>query len=1022
MAGKLLKLSLIALIIAHIGAGILVASDRSIIKGTIVNNKGVILKGVYIAISSPQFIGVKRVLTPKNGRYEFANLTPGSYKLLVDMPGFKTETAENIILNSGQTLIVNFKLDPADTEEAVSKARPKIFHEKELPTGVRLIDTPIIQHLPNSRRLADYLAFLPQLVFPNDEPSTTPSVFGAPTSSNVITQDGVNMSDARSGAEMFRINPGVIDEINIETGAVPVSSGNAQGAYIRVVTLSGSNKFGGSFAVTHTSRAFAKVLWTDQELEAMGGSRLIDPTRMSDLSLNLSGPVVQDFVWLFSNLHYRTSSNATPFAPWADPTGVAHGYFNLADRDFSGLFKLSSRWFDTLGVDFELNIGKVYQPHYSGDIAYNIPGESTRSLSELYGGIRLGVDYDLDLDTAVTGNLSYSRLKDRFILNGASTDLASYYDEGTGYYFGSGSYNLRDYNSHFDFNASIVRYQDFLPGIRHRLMGGVEYESANWTSAPWKSDPFTYYYLNGSPYLYGEAVSPSTGETVGEGLVGISTIGGTEDYASTGSAFRHVGVYVGDTLQLLKNRVNLSLALRFDRSEIDFNKVDKPESGSTLAITIGTDLVEELLGENPYSSFTQTAWNQAVTWNSFSPRLGLTIDLFGQGRTILSGSFSRLPQNLSFGYSSVFSSYPLYQQNYFYWYDEDGNGVVSSSDTFKLMSSDYRNYSSNYYKQSVNSDLRAPVLTEWTVGLEENPLSDFTISARYVDRAYSHLVGYVMYDPSTQAYWYDYSNSPSGWWIPYTTTVTSSVSGYADETVTVYARSQDAPNTFYQLTNLDGLKSTYKGLELSFKKRMSHNWQLAGSFVWSKARGTTDIASAWSGGTAMTVITPNSFTNMTSDSYLSTDRPFSIKLMGTYHLPWDFYLSAYYQAVGGSTWARTVTIMPSEAWCVANNAVYEPITVYLEDAGSRRYSSWKNLDMRLEKEFLKQGETKYSIAVDFFNLLGNKYTVINLNDGGIWYSDAPDSSSGTRVISGTYGSALLLRGTRYFQVSLKVNF
>ena len=55
--------------------------------------------------------------------------------------------------------------------------------------------------------------------------------------------------------------------------------------------------------------------------------------------------------------------------------------------------------------------------------------------------------------------------------------------------------------------------------------------------------------------------------------------------------------------------------------------------------------------------------------------------------------------------------------------------------------------------------------------------------------------------------------------------------------------------------------------------------------VLSKTRGTTSLASTWAGGTSRTTIGPNSFYNISDNSTLAYDRPFNLRLMGTYRFP-----------------------------------------------------------------------------------------------------------------------------------------
>jgi hypothetical protein len=182
------------------------------------------------------------------------------------------------------------------------------------------------------------------------------------------------------------------------------------------------------------------------------------------------------------------------------------------------------------------------------------------------------------------------------------------------------------------------------------------------------------------------------------------------------------------------------------------------------------------------------------------------------------------------------------------------------------------------------------------------------------------------------------------------------------------------------------------------------------------------VASRWSAGNSPVLLTPNAFINIAATDRLLQDRPLVARLAGTVRIRWDIYLSFLFKAQSGSPWARTVTIIPPAGWAGANGAGTAPVTVYLESPGSRRFGSWKNLDFRLEKEFKKADRTKFSASIDVFNVLGDKYRALDLNDGGTWAPVGEGPGPGTRVLSGTYGTYLPLWGTRVIRFNISLKF
>jgi hypothetical protein len=116
-----------------------------------------------------------------------------------------------------------------------------------------------------------------------------------------------------------------------------------------------------------------------------------------------------------------------------------------------------------------------------------------------------------------------------------------------------------------------------------------------------------------------------------------------------------------------------------------------------------------------------------------------------------------------------------------------------------------------------------------------------------------------------------------------------------------------------------------------------------------------------------------------------------------------------------------VTITAPAAWAEEHGTDATPVTVFLESPGTRRHASLQSTDLRLEKEFKRGGRTRWSAYIDVLNLFGAKYRIIDYNDGS-WFPDGEGGSSGTHVLSGTYGQAIFLSGTRTVAFSLQLKF
>ena len=99
-----------------------------------------------------------------------------------------------------------------------------------------------------------------------------------------------------------------------------------------------------------------------------------------------------------------------------------------------------------------------------------------------------------------------------------------------------------------------------------------------------------------------------------------------------------------------------------------------------------------------------------------------------------------------------------------------------------------------------------------------------------------------------------------------------------------------------------------------------------------------------------------------------------------------------------------------------------PVTVLLENPGTRRTDPLENLNIRLEKEFALSRSKKISLSVDVFNVLGKQYQILVKNDGGFWYPSEEGSTEGLRVVDPSFKKATSLQGARSFRLGLIFKF
>ena len=191
------------------------------------------------------------------------------------------------------------------------------------------------------------------------------------------------------------------------------------------------------------------------------------------------------------------------------------------------------------------------------------------------------------------------------------------------------------------------------------------------------------------------------------------------------------------------------------------------------------------------------------------------------------------------------------------------------------------------------------------------------------------------------------------------------------------------------------LHRDYKGLIFTVEKRLSRNWQVLSSYVYSKAEGNIDNVGFGSGGgnggPGSFLDTPNSLVN--AEGKLTHDQTHQLKLQGEYVLPnLGLRFGVNYTYFTGDTWTRR-----SNRLLVDDGAGgFEPYSFgqgsfryYTEPRGSRRLDDTSNLDLRVAWQ-KAMGPGTFGLALDVFNVL-NQGRAEEIFDRG----ETPDLGSPT---------------------------
>src|SRR5437773_10437237 len=101
-------------------ASLFAQGERATLNGTVTDPSGAVMVGASVKAVNVA-TGVEfDVTTTDAGVFRIPYLQPGTYKLTVNAPGFKSAVRENIVLAVAQTLTLNFALEVGAATEQVT--------------------------------------------------------------------------------------------------------------------------------------------------------------------------------------------------------------------------------------------------------------------------------------------------------------------------------------------------------------------------------------------------------------------------------------------------------------------------------------------------------------------------------------------------------------------------------------------------------------------------------------------------------------------------------------------------------------------------------------------------------------------------------------------------------------------------------------------------------------------------------------------------------------------------------------
>jgi hypothetical protein len=319
------------------------AFAQSRISGTVNDASGALIPGVTITATNTATGVVTTEVSNETGAYNFASLQPGSYKVTAELPGFQSQTFENVALGQSDQLRLNFKLTVSTVAQSVevSVDAQALLTATSASLG-QAIEQKRVVELPMVREdILDLVRIMPGM---RADPfgDQFNALGGIPNNTINTTRDGLSVTDSRNGvlSGTTTMNPDLVGEVRIILAPVDAELGRGNGQ-IQVLTRSGTNQFKGSAVWNNRNTKLQGNSWSNNEqfdsITHKWNPTPLDWRNTNQYTLSYGGPIVKNKTFFYAlwdhNMSVTRQIVTTPVLTDAARQGIFRYFDNWNSGD-----------------------------------------------------------------------------------------------------------------------------------------------------------------------------------------------------------------------------------------------------------------------------------------------------------------------------------------------------------------------------------------------------------------------------------------------------------------------------------------------------------------------------------------------------------------------------------------------------------------------------------------------------------------------------------------------------------------
>ncbi len=593
------------------------AYAQAVIAGSVTDGSGGVLPGVTVEAASPALIEkVRTVVTDGAGRYRVVDLRPGAYTITFTLPGFSTVKREGIELTGSFVATIDAQLRVGALQETITVTGEAPVVDVQSTTRERVLAAEMIDALPTSRNHYSLVVLLPGVTTSSqdvggvagNQQGQTMSIHGGRGDDMRVTQGGVSLGTNLSGGAKSSntYNMGAVQEVAVDTGAVNAELGQG-GIRINLIPKDGGNTFSGTLVTSYANSAMQGSNYT-QDLKDRGLNAPGTLEKNWSFNPGLGGPIKRDKLWFYSS--YANNGAANRVAGMFYNKNANNPDVWTYEADLSRPAVLRTTWGNAQGrITWQANAKNKIGVMYDRNFQCQCLGSVTATTAPEAGQDRR---YPGMANTFVDWT---SPVTNRVLLESTIMRRTEPIDSRPG----------------AGVTPNMISVNDQFTGLtyRNRVTGGttdtrfISYRAA--LSYVTGSHAFKTGFNNGRQTIErlttaDQPVSYRLNTATGVPVPNLITLQAVP-YRLTGTFTSDGGIFVQDKWTI--DRLTLGFGVRYD-----FISIAYPE---------------QQLGPGPLvpaRSLTLAA-THGISWKDITPKLGVSYDVFGNGKTALKASANK---------------------------------------------------------------------------------------------------------------------------------------------------------------------------------------------------------------------------------------------------------------------------------------------------------------------------------------------------------------------------------------------